>query len=179
MWLVPLTNARLLLPPNTLGASIAVTHTDPSDDESVLEALLGRPVVCDFTVVLRRGSAPAVVCNAPFTRTGDPMPTRYWLCDPQLRAEVSRIESAGGVLQAAAALDPADIEAAHLRYAQERDAQIPTTYEGPRPSGGVGGTRVGLKCLHAHLAYSLAGGNDPAGEWTRNALAPSIFEGLQ
>jgi len=25
-----------------------------------------------------------------------------------------------------------------------------------RPSGGVGGTRLGVKCLHAHVAFALA-----------------------
>ncbi|MBU6516198.1 MAG: DUF501 domain-containing protein, partial [Acidobacteria bacterium] len=29
--------------------------------------------------------------------------------------------------------------------------------------GGVGGTRVGVKCLHAHLANHLAGNDDPVG----------------
>ena len=29
--------------------------------------------------------------------------------------------------------------------------------------GGVGGTRVGVKCLHAHLANYLAGFEDPVG----------------
>jgi hypothetical protein len=30
----------------------------------------------------------------------------------------------------------------------------------------VGGTRQGVKCLHAHLAWWLVGGEDPVGEWT-------------
>jgi hypothetical protein len=29
----------------------------------------------------------------------------------------------------------------------------------------VGGTRVGVKCLHAHYAWYLAGGDDPVGRW--------------
>jgi hypothetical protein len=31
------------------------------------------------------------------------------------------------------------------------------------PAGGVGGTRVGVKCLHAHLANYLVGSFDPVG----------------
>ncbi|HVM39215.1 MAG TPA: DUF501 domain-containing protein, partial [Acidimicrobiia bacterium] len=54
---------------------------------------------------------------------------------------------------------------AHARYAAERDAALPERHTGPRPSGGVGGTRTGVKCLHAHLAYHLAGGDDPVGRW--------------
>ena len=43
-------------------------------------------------------------------------------------------------------------------------------HRGPRPSGGVGGTRQGVKCLHAHLAWWLAGGDDPVGEWVAARL---------
>ena len=46
-----------------------------------------------------------------------------------------------------------------------RDAKIPDDHAGPRPSGGVGGTRTGVKCLHAHWAWHLAGGDDPVGRW--------------
>ena len=46
--------------------------------------------------------------------------------------------------------------------ASERDATMPADHTGPRPHGGVGGTRTGIKCLHAHYAWFLAGGNDPA-----------------
>ena len=42
---------------------------------------------------------------------------------------------------------------------------IPPDHVGPRPHGGVGGTRTGLKCLHAHYAWYLAGGDDPVGAW--------------
>jgi hypothetical protein len=42
---------------------------------------------------------------------------------------------------------------------------VPADHVGPRPSGGVGGTRVGVKCLHAHYAWYLAGGDDPVGRW--------------
>jgi uncharacterized protein len=58
----------------------------------------------------------------------------------------------------------------HARYAAERDAAVPDGHFGPRPSGGVGGTRRGLKCLHAHYAWFLAGGNDPVGEWVHQQL---------
>mgnify|MGYP006284588455 CR=1 FL=1 len=50
---------------------------------------------------------------------------------------------------------------------------------GREPSGSfvvavrdAGGTRVGVKCLHAHYAYHLAGGDDPVGRWVHNTLNP-------
>ena len=84
---------------------------------------------------------------------------------------VSRLEAAGGVRRAEADIDPALIADAHRRYAVERDAAIPPGHTGPRPSGGVGGTREGVKCLHAHYAWHLAGGDDPVGAWVAGQLA--------
>jgi hypothetical protein len=106
-----------------------------------------------------------VIANAPHLRDGEPMPTRYWLVDPEIRAQVSRLESNGGVRQAERDVDPELLCQAHARYAEERDALIPTDWSGPRPQGGVGGTRNGVKCLHAHVAWWLAGGDDPVGRW--------------
>jgi hypothetical protein len=137
------------------------------DDVAALTRLLGRAPQADFEVVVRNpAGVPMVVRNAPFTRDGTPMPTRYWLVDPDLTVEVSRLEAAGGVRQAQAAVDPDALQSAHDAYASERNAEIPHAHAGPRPSGGVGGTRIGVKCLHAHAAYFLAGGDDPVGRWT-------------
>jgi len=140
------------------------------DDEAVA-LLLGRDPGGAFAVVVRSdGGAPMVIANAPFLRDGTPMPTRYWLVDPELRAVVGRLEAAGGVRDAEAHVDPAALAECHRRYAEERDALIPPGWTGPRPSGGVGGTRRGVKCLHAHLAWWLAGGSDPVGAWTAGRL---------
>jgi uncharacterized protein len=141
------------------------------DDVALLTERLGRPPEGDFDVVVRSADgAPVVIRNAPFLRDGTPMPTRYWLVDPALRAAVARLESAGGVRTAEAAVDPAELAAAHAAYAAERDAAIDPAHTGPRPSGGVGGTRRGVKCLHAHYAWHLAGGVDPVGRWVEERM---------
>ena len=57
------------------------------------------------------------------------------------------------------------------------DALIPVDYSGPRPSGGVGGTRHGVKCLHAHVAWWLAGGDDVVGAWAAGTLGLTRTEG--
>jgi hypothetical protein len=73
------------------------------------------------------------------------------------------------VRRAEAEVDAQALRAAHDAYAAERDAALAAAQGpgrlGPRPSGGVGGTRQGVKCLHAHYAYFLAGGVDPVGAW--------------
>jgi hypothetical protein len=140
-------------------------------DVDAVRAALGREPTADFAVVVRDGQGrPVVVRNAPFTRDATPMPTRYWLVDRDLTRRVARLEAAGGVRAAGAAVDPARLAAAHAAYAAERDAAVPATHTGPRPSGGVGGTRVGVKCLHAHYAWYLAGGDDPVGAWVAEQL---------
>jgi len=99
-----------------------------------------------------------------------PMPTLYWLCDPDLTVAVSRLEADGGVDRAEAEVDADSLAVAHRRYAAERDAAIPTGHVGPRPTGGVAGTRVGVKCLHAHYAWFLVGGDDPVGAWVHDRI---------
>ncbi len=140
---------------------------------AAVEALLGRPVQGDFDVVVRHADgSPVVLRNAPLLHDGTPMPTRYWLVGEPERTLVARLEADGGVRRAAAEVDPAELAAAHERYAAERDAALGSGHRGPRPTGGVGGTRVGVKCLHAHYAWYLAGGDDPVGAWVADRLTP-------
>jgi uncharacterized protein len=141
------------------------------DDLVAVRERLGREPLAEFEVVVRSADgAPVVVRNAPVTRDGTPMPTRYWLLDPGLVQQIGRLEAGGGVRAAAAAVEPEELAAAHAAYAAERDAAIPPEHRGPRPSGGVGGTRTGVKCLHAHYAWYLAGGADPVGRWIADQL---------
>jgi uncharacterized protein len=140
-------------------------------DVQTLTELLGRPPRADFEVVVRGDQGePVVIRNSPLLDDGTPMPTRYWLVDPAVSVRVARLESTGGVRAAEAAVDAAELRAVHDRYAAERDAAIAENHAGPRPSGGVGGTRRGVKCLHAHYAYYLAGGDDPVGRWVEEHL---------
>ena len=57
----------------------------------------------------------------------------------------------------------AALEMAHARYAAERDDLLPDGAD-PKPSGGVGGTARGVKCLHAHYADTRAGNENPVGD---------------
>ena len=142
-----------------------ITELTP-DERAKVRELLGREPQGDYQIVVRTDlGEPVVLLNAPLLHDGTPMPTRYWLVGPEEIRRVGKLESNGGVNAAEAAVDPFELAAAHNRYAAERDAAIPTGHEGPRPSGGVAGTRVGVKCLHAHWAWHLAGGDDPVGRW--------------
>lgn len=134
--------------------------------------LLGRAPQGAFRVVVRHpDGSPRVIRNDPLLGDGTPMPTRYWLVSADDCLAVSRLESRGGVRAAEAAVDAPALELAHAGYAAERDAALPSGHSGPRPTGGVGGTRRGVKCLHAHYAWHLAGGADPVGAWVADELA--------
>lgn len=142
------------------------------DDRARVAELLGREPRGHYEIVVRDAAGePVVLRNAPFLDDGTPMPTRYWLVGPEEGRRIGRLEAIGGVAAAEAAVPAEELAAAHARYAAERDAEIPADHEGPRPSGGVGGTRVGVKCLHAHWAWHLAGGDDPVGRWIEQQLA--------
>lgn len=148
-----------------------------TDFERVV-TLLGRRPQGAFDVVVRRpGGDPLVIRNAPILDDGTPMPTRYWLLASPERDEVSRLEASGGVDRAEAEVDADELAAAHERYAAERDSAIAEDWTGPRPSGGVAGTRLGVKCLHAHYAWHLAGGDDPVGRWVADELATGAWRG--
>lgn len=158
----------------------------PADRTRVAE-LLGREPQGRYSIAARDADGdPLVIENAPFLDDGTPMPTMFWLIGPEWVRRVGQLEATGGVDAAEAAVDPDELAAAHARYAAMRDAKIPDGHSGPRPSGGVGGTRTGVKCLHAHWAWHLAGGDDPVGRWIaeridateRDAVEPAALEGL-
>jgi len=154
---------------------VPFSNSPTAADRERITELLGRVPQGNYEVVVRNGSGdPVVVRNAPLLDNGTPMPTRYWLVGATETLLVGRLEAAGGVNQAEAEIHADLLARAHVLYAIERDACIPSTHIGPRPHGGVGGTRVGVKCLHAHYGWWLAGGDDPVGAWVAKKLATDI-----
>ncbi len=101
---------------------------------------------------------PAVVMTAPRLPDGTPFPTLYYLTDPRLTAEASRLESAG-VMRAMSRRLTTDADLArayrraHESYLAERDEidSLGTDFTG-------GGMPDRVKCLHVLMAHSLAKG---------------------
>lgn len=145
---------------------------EPSEQEKkIVFSLLGKKPLGQFQVVVKdQNGNPQVIQNAPFFDDGTPMPTLYWLVDIELCKQVSKVESNGGVKQAEDAIGMDVIEQIHIRYADQREELISKDYVGPKPTGGAGGTRKGVKCLHIHVANYLATKNDAIGEWTLNEI---------
>jgi hypothetical protein len=133
-------------------------------DLAAIEENLGRPLSGRCAVVVRRlDGRPVVIENEPHLRDGTPMPTLFWLVDAELHDAVSRLEGRGGVHRFEELVDEEALRKTHEEYAARRRRATVRT-DGAQASGGVGGTRVGVKCLHAHLANFLVGASDPVGE---------------
>jgi len=169
--------------------------TNGERDSEVLALQIGRPLRAASKVLRRCNLGLPIVAEVPpILDTGEPFPTRYWLTCPLAHRRIARLEGEGGVRDTQAKID-ADpelskaVEAAHARYARDREALLPastalsrTALSGertagertagaqPRPSGGVGGSSGGVKCLHAHYADFAAGNDNPIGRDLHGAI---------
>lgn len=160
----------------------------PSDDRQVVEIQIGRPLRADSNPVSRcHLGLPVVVRVPPILDDKTPFPTLYWLTCPLAVARIARLEGAGGIrrLEQKAETDPGfgtRLAEAHASYVAERATLVPPGAS-PIPSGGVGGTTTGIKCLHAHYAHTRAGGDNPVGELVQDwiepldCIVPCVLEG--
>lgn len=150
--------------------------TSPTDDD-VAAAQLGRPLRSAVTVAARcHLGLPVAIEVPPILDDGTPFPTTWYLTCPLATKRIGRLEAAGGVrqLERFAEADPAfgaGLGEAHARYAAEREAKVPADAV-HRPTGGVGGTRVGIKCLHAHYADHVSGNPNVVGQVTAPFVEP-------
>jgi hypothetical protein len=151
-------------------------HDASIDDLNAVEGFIGRELQGRCAVVVRRvDGRPVVIENEPHLRDGTPMPTLFWLVDPELHDAVSRVEGNGGVHRFEELVDAEHLQRTHDTYA-ERRTNATLRREGAQPSGGVGGTRRGVKCLHAHLANYLVGADDPVGALVaREVTVPTVI----
>jgi hypothetical protein len=129
---------------------------EPPEPE-VVARLLGREPFTNYSLAVAcPAGAPAVLANEPTDIHGRPFPTRYWLACRSLVEAVSRLEADGGVR----ALEDDPAMASDIREANARHREI----HGGRNIGGVRDP-ARVKCLHAHLAFAMATGGSPIGDW--------------
>ena len=149
------------------------------EQPEVLAAQLGRPLRGSGRVAARCHLAlPVVIQAEPELEDGTPFPTLYYLTCPLARIRVSRLEAAGWVRDLTTRLETdaafkAAFDRAQADYAAARDARLPA--DSPvreRLAGGVGGSRGGVKCVHAHYAHHAAGGENPVGRWAAARIEP-------
>lgn len=148
------------------------------DDRDVVAAQIGRPPRSPVVVEARcHLQLPIVIGVPPILDDGTPFPTSHWLVCPLATIRLSRLEADGGVKDADAriAADPDLAErwgAAMRRYEAQRNAGLSDDHGGPRPSGGIAGSRWGVKCLHAQYADTAAGNENPIGSEVAESVEP-------
>ena len=116
---------------------------------------------------------PSTVQTAPRLEDGTPFPTLYYATCPRLTSRIGSLETEGLMRTQTERLatDPdfaAAYTAAHRAYLAERDAIEPLGTE-----VSAGGMPERVKCLHVHVAHTLAVGPgvNPVGDETL-ALLP-------
>jgi len=127
---------------------------------------------------------PQVVCVHPLVE-GKPFPTLFWLTCPFLTKQIDCLEAEGWIKQLEQLLEEDALSAgfrkAHRAYITERDRLLsPEDRASLEETGmlkdllekGIGGIAdfVRVKCLHLHVAHSLARKN-PIGERVLDALS--------
>jgi hypothetical protein len=101
---------------------------------------------------------PSVIQTSPRLDDGTPFPTLYYLTCPRLSSLISTLEGSGLMREMTERLqtDPelaAAYQRAHEAYLAERDA-----IESLGTQVTAGGMPTRVKCLHVHVAHSLAVG---------------------
>lgn len=142
-------------------------------DRAIVREQLGRPPRALRAIAARCPSGhPAVVQTSPKLDDGTPFPTLYYLTCPRLSSLVGKLEASGIMREMTERLgQDADLAAAYQRahesYLFERDAIEPLGHE--VTAGGMPGR---VKCLHVHLAHTLAVGPgvNPFGDETLELL---------
>ena len=156
-------------------------------DVATLRTQLGRtPFASILNVETRCPSGhPEVVRIHPIVDSGAgarPFPTLFWLTCSAVDAAIARIEAAGGIARAEAAIAEdealrAAVAADHEAYAAERWSLL-TPAERARWTAalrdrGIGGIadRTRVKCLHLHWAHHRARGS-ALGRWLEQHAIP-------
>lgn len=120
---------------------------------------------------------PVVTDVPPILDDGTPFPTTHWLTCPLAVTRISRLEAAGGVKEAAELIASDDEvskawDSAMTRYQRARNAMLPEGWTGPEPTGGIAGSKGGVKCLHAQYGDTVAGNSNPIGEIVAARIEP-------
>ncbi|WP_306360948.1 DUF501 domain-containing protein [Nocardia sp. CC227C] len=157
-----------------------MTYEEPTDrDLEIVAEQLGRAPRGVLAIAYRTpDGVPAVVKTAPKLPDGTPFPTLFYLTDPRLTAEASRLETTGIMREMTERLGrdtelAAAYRTAYEGYLAERDAieSLGTDFAG-------GGMPDRVKCLHVLIAHSLAKGPgvNPLGD---EAVALAADHGLR
>ena len=133
-----------------------------SKNKKIVETQLNRSLRSKVDVVAScHFNLPAVIKVPSNLDDGTPFPTSYWLTCPMYNKKVGSLESQGLIKE----LDKQLNENKDLNqqwaerqksYEEERNRENKNKENLINPTGGVGGAKESIKCLHSHLADELA-----------------------
>ena len=138
-------------------------------DKKVVEAQLDRNLRSDILVSSRcHFNLPTAIKVPPNLDDGTPFPTTYWLTCPMYNKKIGSLESQGLISQL-------DDEMQNNSKLKSEWKQRQTSYQKERenffdksneylPTGGVGGAKESIKCLHSHTADEISTGKNPIGK---------------
>ncbi|HWC82550.1 MAG TPA: DUF501 domain-containing protein [Pseudonocardiaceae bacterium] len=139
-----------------------------ADIEAITQQLGRRPRALRAIAFRCPSGHPAVVQTSPRLSDGTPFPTLYYLTCSRLTSLVGTLEASGLMREMTERLaGDEDLAAAYLRthqdYLAERNA-----IESLGTEVSAGGMPGRVKCLHVHLAHTLARGTgvNPFGDET-------------
>jgi len=137
-------------------------------DSKIVEIQIGRKLRSSVEVSCKcHFNLPVTVKVPPKLDDGTPFPTTYWLTCPMYSKKIGTLESQGLIK----ILDK-EIENNEILQKKWRERQISYEYERdlnknsqlPRATGGVGGAKDSIKCLHSHTADELSTGKNVIGQ---------------
>jgi uncharacterized protein len=150
-------------------------------DIKTVEAQIGRPPRGKGLVAARcLWEKPAVLLTMPAPVDGDRILPLLWLTCPHAANGAGYLESEGFIEMVRARLE-ADPEARATQLMEDEELSrdyyqfacrvSDDDFAGMIAGKGIAGGRIGsVKCLHAHLAYRLAGRSGIVGGWVMEEL---------
>lgn len=125
---------------------------------------------------------PVVIKSFPIS-DGKPFPTLYWLTCPFMRAEISKIESNGGIRRYESFISSGELFHSHVQAHLLANRQVMNLVDDDMKhffTGGMGGIRDfrHVKCLHMHVAYHLGGIENPVGAGVLSEIKMECESGI-
>lgn len=171
--------------PEFSGVHSGLLHDTNACSETVA-GQLGREPRTPFRVLVSGGCGyPLVIASPSLLDEGSRFPNWTYLVCPILVSQVSALESEGAVALYAHILEVDEVLQGRLLAANEefKKKRLAECVEAGQESDvcvnqNLAGQADPLKpkCLHAHVAYRLAGLDDPLGEIALNELGSNILE---
>jgi len=138
-------------------------------EKKIVEVQLDRKLRSDVFISSKcHFNLPATIKVPPNLDDGTPFPTTYWLTCPMYNKKIGSLESQG-------LIGKLDNELSNNTKLNREWKERQKSYQKERENyqdksnkliatGGVGGAKESIKCLHSHTADELSTGKNPIGK---------------